>query len=695
MPPSLQDWECPEGWRAGTLPSLPAVASQVCHPPLDPGPCAPGEIGWGRECLALGLACPDGSFLDDADVRALSPGYDGDILRVAAGEDVAERLALAEPGDVVHLGVGEHVGAFRVPDGVAVVGACVAGTVIRESSFATSGNPVVELSDVDSQAMLAHATVTGGRHCVGLADSGGRILLSRLRVSGCVGVGIAGYEGVLLARVEDVVVDGVVSSPDLGRGIGLLVEDTVTVLGARMVIESETSAVVGLGGAAIVSAVDSRLSARDSVATATDGASLNLTAVVLGGGFEVGVLVDQQGQATLTDVFADGDGRAESVGVLLRDSSSIEAFQLHVRDVTKGGVIVDGGSMTLDRAAVIGSAIPDLDGGSIVSQAGGSVVARNVLVKGENGFNLACVSAGLSVRDSVIVGRQQEGVRFSAVDTGACELNLERVALEYTGFAVATLRGDVAYSDVAMSGEAEFGIVHTGGRLTGLRLRVLAGDSGGIHLLDADASVLEDLSIECPGRGIEIDFTSAQLARLLVRGASVTALVINGGDVRASDVLLVDTQPDGFRRFGRGVSVQDGASLDAERVEILRNHQLGIGVFGGSSVRLRDATIAGTLSACQTCSEGVGTGIGVVEGAADVQRFELLDNELSGLLLASPEASRFMEGTIEGNGVGVHVANDVDLEDQFERVVLQNNGLDISFEETPIPSAAELLDGEQ
>lgn len=81
------------------------------------------------------------------------------------------------------------------------------------------------------------------------------------------------------------------------------------------------------------------------------------------------------------------------------------------------------------------------------------------------------------------------------------------------------------------------------------------------------------------------------------RSGSLGMLLFGSGtEVTATDLNVRGSRPDGIGLWGRGIGVQEGASLTARRVEIVGNHELSVTVASpGTRVTLSDVSIRGTL----------------------------------------------------------------------------------------------------
>jgi hypothetical protein len=128
-------------------------------------------------------------------------------------------------------------------------------------------------------------------------------------------------------------------------------------------------------------------------------------------------------------------------------------------------------------------------------------------------------------------------------------------------------------------------------------------------------------------------------------------------EARFSDLTLTATQPS-VVGAGRGLAVQGGALVSAERALIDANHELGAYVWGdGSRLELTELLVAGTAPIpCEECGlGGGGIGIGSYEaGHVIARRFAIHDNAAIGVQLSRGGIAELDFGAIAGHPVGVN-----------------------------------------
>ncbi len=120
-----------------------------------------------------------------------------------------------------------------------------------------------------------------------------------------------------------------------------------------------------------------------------------------------------------------------------------------------------------------------------------------------------------------------------------------------------------------------------------------------------------------PGRGIAVrDAARLEATRLLVtQNHQVGVVVIEEGTTAIlSDTVVRETQPEAsLGAAGRGISVQWGAHLDGSRLVIVRNHEVGIFVGStGTTADLADVVVRDTQP--QRSDDQHGTAVQLQEG---------------------------------------------------------------------------------
>ena len=218
---------------------------------------------------------------------------------------------------------------------------------------------------------------------------------------------------------------------------------------------------------------------------------------------------------------------------------------------------------------------------------------------------------------------------------------------------------DVTVRDTQPLPDGTFGWgidVEVGASLVARGLLLEGNSDVGLIARDGGTAVdLEDTTVRdtqpridgTSGRGVVVQDDASLIARgLVLEGNHGLGLLVAsaGTSVVLDDTTVRDTQPRIDGTGGRGIAVQDGASLVARGVLLEGNHEFGLfAIHAGTSVDLQNATIRGV----QQLSDGTsGGGICVQDGASLVARSLLLEeNHLLGLLVTDTGTSVNLEDT--------------------------------------------------
>lgn len=268
---------------------------------------------------------------------------------------------------------------------------------------------------------------------------------------------------------------------------------------------------------------------------------------------------------------------------------------------------------------------------------------------------------------------------------GACTARTVLSARTSGGLAVVTVsRPDVVLRDLVIGESARRGILVRGPSAS-LRLEgvmVTAATSEGIIVDEGGSLTGEDLLVRrtrasgldaTMGRGIDLrNGATAELSRVVLEdNLEVAALVSHAGTrLRLTDASIRRTQAreaDGFA--GHALAVVLGASAEVERAELVDNRDAAVMIDGadsmGTSARLSDVVVRGTLAA-----EGDGTaGVGVSVrrgGEVELARGHMVENHTDGVLSAEPGSvarltDAFIVGTLPQPSDG-HAGRGIDVE---------------------------------
>jgi len=271
-------------------------------------------------------------------------------------------------------------------------------------------------------------------------------------------------------------------------------------------------------------------------------------------------------------VWVEAGANLRLEGVVLDDIALVSAFSTDV-----------GSLLELSEVVVRGTRA-DIDGGgrALGTQAGGRIEGTRV-----------------------ILDRNIDGAIFTA-DPGSAVVLSE-----------AYVRGTLTPDEVGSRGV----VVQAGGRFEGRavlfeanrEIGIFAGRAGSVVELE-DVIVrgtLPRLAGDDYGRGINVqDGATLTASRVVIERNHDQGLVVGRADATATvtDTVIRDTLPvPRTSDFGRGITVQEGASLTATRILITRNHDVGVVVTDGEAeVLLEDATIRDTIPRASASDHGYG-----------------------------------------------------------------------------------------
>ncbi|MEO1268130.1 MAG: hypothetical protein AAFX99_08530, partial [Myxococcota bacterium] len=155
---------------------------------------------------------------------------------------------------------------------------------------------------------------------------------------------------------------------------------------------------------------------------------------------------------------------------------------------------------------------------------------------------------------------------------------------------------------------------------------------------------LSDVTITGERPGIHVEPSAegtVHLQSLVIHHTTRLGLWVEGAqDVRAADVVIAHTQPQpSDSTFGRGISVQEGAVLEGQRMLLTHNHDQGL-IVDGEGTRAKVTDIIITHTQLQPSNSAFGRGITVQNGAVLEGQHMLLAHNHDVGLIASAEGTR-------------------------------------------------------
>ncbi len=342
-------------------------------------------------------------------------------------------------------------------------------------------------------------------------------------------------------------------------------------------------------------------------------------------------------------------------------------------DVTLVGACVEG--------TIVRSSAADIDRGAIAATGGASVTVQNLTVGRSETLGISAIGrdstvtlsdvallettavglfaemAGRIVGDRVLVRRTRatssgafgRGVSLQSGSTGVFDHLAVEGASEAGLYAVAprtTLEidhGSVLDVEAVSLGRGSGLSVLRGASAT-LRNTILDGmvDAGVIATGDDTRVVFEQVTLRnvvgsdtglSPGRGLSIqEGAHIDAARLFVEAVRESGFVAALGTASLTDLVVADVTPSRGGFGGRGITSQLDGHIDASRVLITRGVETGV-IVGAASATLQDLTITDMGAA----ESGLGRGITVqAMGDVTLERVHITDViELGAFISAS------------------------------------------------------------
>jgi len=594
-PPDLTP--CPDGWRGDTSDD----GFSICQPFAGTGPddCASNEAHYpgAPRCTAIGSSCPaDDGWASDLPtgrpVLYVRPGGSGDGTEADPFGTIGEAVTVAGPTSVIALAVGEYVEVVAIPTGVALVGACAAGTRIRADTARFDRGVVnpegagVEIRDVT----IAESPRPG----LWVVGEGVSVTVRDLIVAGAQVAGISVEEGASL-DAERVLVRDVTTAPLLPVGRGVNVESgasaRVRFYYARNNIEF--GAVVLLGASLVIT---------DATITGTrapiDGVN---------GGPGLGA-------------FSGGHLEARRIALADNEQSSLLAFDegttadvedLAILGVRPYGPLSSGRGIDIERGSTLTCTRCLLEETSEIAVAMGDadLVLTDVLIHRTRPRADGTAGRGITVQlgGSATLSRVAivDGTEHGIVVDGntsmltADDLIIRRISAqrdETMGRAMTVQLGGRA-----VVRRADFREIHDMGVLAARDSRAVIEDLTLTDVLPGVAGTL--------GRGINVqNGGELELTRGRIESVYETAITTLTAPSRSvlRDVFVTDVQPQECANSscraipgGHGFGAHGGATLEADRFVVEDAAVCGLFVSVGGSLDLRRGVVRrAAIGAC-------------------------------------------------------------------------------------------------
>lgn len=583
---------CPAGWSLDRdrtcMPTEARCEGESAA--LPGGACVPGASPSCAESPSP-VDLPPGAVVVRVRAGAVVEGADGSNERPFAS--IARAIEGAAPDAWVLVAPGTYTERVTVLDrALHLRGACWERTVIRAPADLSERGAVAVVGS-SARLDLGDITVEGPRGSV-WAAGGASLVASRVRVGPSTNVGFYVGGAGTRAALDRVLVRDVSPNAAGENGLGIRVDG-----GASLTLRD----------VAIVRATSLGLSTSGS-GTRVEGERVLVRDVREGGAEHMGL-------------------RALAGAVVrLRGAVIVRAFTTGVASVGSGSrVELDGALVTGVRPRA------GLPSRGIYTELGGSVVARRVTVRDNQGPGVAAYNPGSSVvlEDATVLAHTSAGAYAS--DHAA--LTLTRVELaQNVGAGVSVNMGaSASLADVivrttstSMSGNQGHGAeALRDATLSARGLLVEDAHEAGVLALGHGARIeLTDALVRNTlpradghaGLGLVATDGAALLAtRTRLEGNRDTAAIAQGGSLEFRDGVIVDTRP--ALRGGSAVIAALGGAATLERTLIQGAVENGAVATGaGASLRLRDVAVRDIVP--RPRDQGGGWGVAAFHGASVV-----------------------------------------------------------------------------
>lgn len=625
---------CPPGWRE--VESEDSEGVITCDPWPEGGPedCAideahfPGEPG----CIRIGTACPAGEWAEDLPA-------DAPILYVLDGAPVGGDGTQASPLSTIAAAMDE----------------AESGTIIALSKGTFDEEVTVSSGVTLWGACVAETQV----NCPEPADfratiniNGTGTVVRNLRVSGArSGIRVEGLT--TSAHLEDVAVYR-------STNVGIALTENASASGQSVVVRDTQAFEGGVVGRGL---------------QVYYGAYFEATRIAFENNRDQGVIAqDELSTMILTDIVIRGTqqgvGNAYGYGLNVGYGARAEVTRAVIEENWDTEVLVtdDAATMMLTDAVVRDTRTSDTSGTGRGVQVQRSAVAHlsRVSVEGNEqvGIQAYGMNSSITMTDVVVLdSRSDEDGKFGQglqVDGGASAEVVRALIERNQNFGV--------------------GVFGTGTSLTATDLIIRHTrqpdlEEGGLGLVVADRGQTEMT------RAI---FDANQSSGALIRGAGSAAIL--------TDTSITNTASDDDGEFGRGLTVDGGATAEVLRATIVRNRDVGVlASEEGTTVRLNEVEVRETRErecARDTCAdEGAGHGMSVRDDAhVDATGIIVSQSALCGVQLALGGTMDLHNGVIDDNPIGANVqTEDFDWDRLLDNVTFSDNERDFDSVFLPVP----------
>ncbi len=376
----------------------------------------------------------------------------------------------------------------------------------------------------------------------------------------------------------------------------------------------------------------------------------------------------------IEDMRGRSDDGSAGVGLSIQFGTHVTVERLTIDGALNHAVdVLDPGSRLEMTDVLVRDTAPDaatLEGGEALVADGAELTARRVLLERNHSAAVLAFPNASIVLEDVTVRDTKSQQSLDPADDGIF------------GRAVVSIGGAVDVRRGLFEGNRDNA--------------VLGGQPSNLSGAPPSVLTLEDIVVrDTAGRASDgtdgwglgaQDGTTLSVTRgIFLRNRDHGIYVSSGSTAQLADVVVADTQSqESNGQFGRGLAVQNGATVDVVRAVFIRNRDVGVFVgenVSGSmpSLTMADVLISGTQP--QACGDMCidqpgGDGLGTAAGLAEVSRFSFTRNAAKcGVIVGGAGIIELHDGDVSNNLFGV-----CPLEDGYDLSLLEDGVLFVGNE---------------
>ncbi len=509
-------------------------------------------------------------------------------------------------------------------------------------------------------------------------ESGGSATIARSVFSNNHHAGLI-VVNVARATATDVVIRGTLAIRDGTYGTGIQVAGGSTVRATRVLLDGNTGCGAWAANAGTQFVLEDSVVTRQHTSTETAvGVLSGRDAIATVRGVRVsdgegGGLAAQGGAITVTDTIIrdlhPAPGNEQAVGMIAVVGGSITATRVRIERVVASGLTADGAgtSVRFEQGAVIGTIAGLMGRGQAVTMGGGATMAiASSVIWGTACAGLGNVGGTLTLDDVTIGGvaivdAEQCGDSLAAVDHGTIDAHRIWIGASPHGYLFSVLGGSIRLTDSVLDGaspdsprdhDALCAAVAEGSIALDRSLLANAMNVGayvedeGSRFTMIDSVIAGVRSDRTGGTGLGIQFragASGELIRSLIADTQTVGISAIISNVVMRDSAVRTVSAGQFGALGVGVSLVEGATLDAERLAVSGAREGGLVASNiGTTATLRDVWIENI----QPSTRGLGGGFIAFGGA----HLDLTRASVSGVSGAAIAADWLDDTSSSGGG---------------------------------------------